>query len=757
MISREKLFPALLFGLILFLSVVTVVWVFLDRRPPQWDHANHLERAIRCRDILTDPASDRLSRIMEMSSFYPPLVPCAAGIFYLFAPVTPLTSQAVMLIFLAGALVSLFLLGRLLFDPATGFFAALMFGMAPFVVFSTTNFQLDLPLAAAVIASVLALTATEGFSRRGSSWAAGLLLALGLLTKPPFVVYVLPALGLAARAMFTSDDRRRRLGNVAAALLIPITFALPWYGQRLYGLPMQLMNRSFKQAAESGYPDALTALSLLFYPRTFLFQFGLLAGLLFLLGVWALRRDRLARGVLFGSFFIPLVLFLFVQNKNLRYTLPLLPVAALIAAAGLRSLASPWRGLLSAGCVVVSLLQVGAAAFGVPSLPRWRMFDLPLAMSDPPNGVEWPHGRILALVVERSGGRPTKGGKPKGGGPEGGRELMPGREVTVSVVPNDNFFSVSNFRYYAVRDGLPLQFTRAWEEYPFGVDFVILKTGDQGPDFSTRKPDRIMERIAAGDPPFERVFPVIGEFPLPDGSRGIVRQRRLALVEGVTADGLARRFEGAVGRFLSVYARDVKGLKVRLTWGPAALREGRVDRVDIEAERALIGDFSKNRPGLRLGRIRLAVEGLVFNPHRLLAEGAIEPLGLARLTVGRLVATEEDLGEFLAKQKGLRGLRLRLEDGAVSVALNRPGPDVAGRLSILPGARGGSPFRLEVERLTLGGVPLPAVVVGWVFRHYDPAPKLARLPVAVDLGTLRVHAGRIEIGDLDGAAPRGLQ
>ena len=735
MISREKLFPALLFGLILFLSVVTVVWVFLDRRPPQWDHANHLERAIRCRDILTDPASDRLSRIMEMSSFYPPLVPCAAGIFYLFAPVTPLTSQAVMLIFLAGALVSLFLLGRLLFDPATGFFAALMFGTAPFVVFSTTNFQLDLPLAAVVIASVLALTATEGFSRRGSSWAAGLLLALGLLTKPPFVVYVLPALGLAARAMFTSDDRRRRLGNVAAALLIPIAFALPWYGQRLFGLPMQLMNRSFKQAAESGYPDALTAFSLLFYPRTFLFQFGLLAGLLFLLGVWALRRDRLARGVLLGSFFIPLLMVLFIQNKNLRYTLPLLPVAALIAAAGLRSLASPWRRLLSAGCVVVSLLQVGAAAFGVPSLPRWRMFDLPLAMSDPPNGVEWPHGRILALVVERSGGRPA----------------------TVSVVPNDNFFSVSNFRYYAVRDGLPFQFTRAWEEYPFSVDFVILKTGDQGPDFSTRKPDRIMERIAAGDPPFERVFPVIGEFPLPDGSRGIVRQRRLTLVEGVTAEGLARRFEGAVGRFLSVYARDVEGLKVRLTWDPAALREGRAGRVDVEVERALIGDFSNNRPGLRLGRIRLAVEGLVFNPHRLLAEGVIEPLGIDRLAIRRLVATEEDLGIFLARQKGLHGLRLRLEDGAVSVAVNRPGPDVAGRLSILPGARGGSPFSLEVERLTLGGVPLPAVLVGWVFRHYDPAPKLARLPVAVDLGTLRVHAGRIEIGDLDGAAPRGLQ
>jgi 4-amino-4-deoxy-L-arabinose transferase-like glycosyltransferase len=732
---RENPFPLLLVGLILFLSSVTAVWVSIDRRPPQWDHANHLERALHCRNILTGPAGDRFVKVMEMSSFYPPLVPCAAGILYLFSPVTPLTSQAVMLIFLAGALVSLYLLGRSLFDPPTGFFAALIFGTAPFVVFSTTNFQLDLPLAAMVIATILALGTTEGFSRRGSSWAAGVLLALGLLTKPPFVIYVLPVLGLTIWKMFRSGDRRRRLGNLGAALLIPAALALPWYGPRLFALPMQVMNRSFKQAAESGYPDALTAFSLLFYPRTFLPQFGLLAAFLFLLGAWALRHDRRARGVLLGSFFIPFVVFLFLQNKNLRYTLPLLPVAALIAAAGLRGLTPPWRRLFLAGCVIVSLLQVGAAAFGTPPVPHWSIFHLPLVMTDPPNGAEWPHGRILALIVERAGGRP----------------------ITVSVVPNDNFFSVSNFRYYAVRDGLPLRFTRAWEESPLGVDFAILKTGDQGPDFSTRKPDRIMERITAGDPPFERAFPVIGEFPLPDGSRGIVRQRRLIPVGGVSAGEVAKRFEAAVDRFLAPYSRDVEGLRVRLAYDPPALLEGRVGRVDVEAGRALVGEFSRNRPSLRLSNIRLAMEGLVFNPHRLLAEGAIEPLDLGRLVVGRLEISEEDLRTFLATRKNLRGLRLHLEDGAVSVVLRQPGPDVAGRLTILSPVPGGGPFRLEVDHLTLGGLPLPRTLVDWIFRHYDPAPKLARLPLAVELGAVRVRPGQIEIGDLDGTPPLRLK
>ena len=36
-----------------------------------------------------------------------------------------------------------------------------------------------------------------------------------------------------------------------------------------------------------------------------------------------------------------------------------------------------------------------------------------------------------------------------------------GGPITVSVVPNYDFFSVSNFRYYAGRDGLPFRFVRA--------------------------------------------------------------------------------------------------------------------------------------------------------------------------------------------------------------------------------------------------------------------------------------------------------
>ena len=63
-------------GAFLVLALVASVWLAIDRRPPEWDHANHLERAVQCsRDLR---AGD-VRGILERSSFYPPLVLCLAG------------------------------------------------------------------------------------------------------------------------------------------------------------------------------------------------------------------------------------------------------------------------------------------------------------------------------------------------------------------------------------------------------------------------------------------------------------------------------------------------------------------------------------------------------------------------------------------------------------------------------------------------------------------------------------------------------
>src|SRR5256712_10422198 len=76
------------------LCLVVTIWVSIDRHPPEWDYANHLERALDCHRTLANPAADRFAEIMGASPFYPPFVICAAGILYFAFLVAALTAQA---------------------------------------------------------------------------------------------------------------------------------------------------------------------------------------------------------------------------------------------------------------------------------------------------------------------------------------------------------------------------------------------------------------------------------------------------------------------------------------------------------------------------------------------------------------------------------------------------------------------------------------------------------------------------------------
>src|SRR5436189_19522 len=99
-------------GLWLAICGTAAVWLTVDRRPPEWDHANHLERAVDCYRNLRIVTDSGAREILEASSFYPPLATCAAGALYLVFPITPLTAQVVMMGFLALALACVYGGGR---------------------------------------------------------------------------------------------------------------------------------------------------------------------------------------------------------------------------------------------------------------------------------------------------------------------------------------------------------------------------------------------------------------------------------------------------------------------------------------------------------------------------------------------------------------------------------------------------------------------------------------------------------------------
>ena len=711
-------------ALFVLLCAVTAVWVSIDRRPPEWDHANHLERTVECYRILSEPGHDRLREILDVSSFYPPIVPCAAGLLYFVFPIVPLTAQAVMLGFLALGLAATFALGRHLFDVETGLLAAFFLGTAPFVVFSLTNFQLDLPLAAMVAATLYVLVRTEGFSRPGWCAALGVALGLGMVTKPPFAAYILPVFLWALWRALRAADRRRRLGWLAVSLVIGTVLALPWYGPRILGLPLQIANRSFKFAAQEAQAGYLSAESLLHYPRVLPSQLGPLATVLFLWGIWTARRLRGSRAFLWLAAIVPFALFSLIQNRNLRYTLPILPAAALLAAVGARSARPGWCLGVAWACVIAGLLQVSMAAFALPVPPRVPGLPLPLVFYQPPSSADWRHEAVIADLVRATGGRPA----------------------TVSVVPNYNFFSVSNFRYDMARLGLPFAMTRSWSGPPLGVDFVILKTGSQGPSWSVEKPLRLTRALDGGDPYLAEIFPVVGTYPLPDGSVASLRRRRITPLEGVTPARVAARLSEAPATLLRANIRDAVGLRITLDYRPDAILRGEVDRVSLTADAAVVGEIDlRNRSPLMLRDIRLVVDGLVLNPRRLVETGVLEILDLGAIGIERATLTQADLDEFLRGQPAGTGVTVRLGAGMADVLVGRLGPTIEARVRLLT-ASGDRPLALAIDGVRLGGVPVPDSLTEWIVRHFDPTLALKRLRVPVTIAPARIVPGRIEIG-----------
>ena len=698
------------FGMIV---IAAATWLAIDRQPPEWDYANHLESALRCR---RDLAAADVGAVFARSSFYPPLIPCLAGLVYTFVPSDVVYGEIVVLAFLGVGMAATYVLARCFAGGAGGVIAATLFGTAPVVVNHTLHFQLDVPLAAMVAAFLAVLLVSDRFSRPGWTMATGILLGLGLLTKPPFVLFVAPA-GLLVIAGARGHRAWLRAGSAA---LLGTLIALPWYGPRAFGLSTQIQNRSFKQAGEAGAPAALSPSSLAYYPLNFPLQFGLIAVLLLLIGL-GVAIHRRCWYVLAGL--APLLVLIVLQNKQMRYALPLLPMASVAGAIGFAALPRSGRFLAGFAVVAAALIQLSSTVFAVPAVARLPILGgLPIEAT-PPSPANWQQRAVFDLIVRDSGAAPR----------------------TVSVVANHAHFSPSNFRYYALRDDLRLRVARAWEGEPIGVEYMIVKTGDLGPWWSIDKARRVTERLAT-DASLARAFPIIGEFPLPDGSTASVRARRLPTELEVNPETLARLVADGVRARLAEVIRDVEGLEVRLD-ADHHIVSGHIRRLEIRAEAATVGELRRPQAAqLRLRNLRLVVDDVVFNPWSTVLGGRFDPLDAGRLTIERATIDAADLQSFIRHVKGLGRLSLSLGAGFVDLNFALPGPDVAARMQLVAAAD--TLLVLVAERVSIGGVPVPSVFVDWVMASFDPSRGIsARLPFPATMRPVIVTPRAIRVGE----------
>ncbi|HTY45707.1 MAG TPA: glycosyltransferase family 39 protein, partial [Patescibacteria group bacterium] len=154
---------------------------------------------------------------LVMFRFYrhPLLFSFLQGLFlFLSNKVHPISlSTAVLLtnaIFSLALLISIYAIGKILYNNKAGLYAGLLFSFSP-LVFGTTRIpMLELPLAAMVTLGFLCLLKTEHFRSFPASLLAGIFFALAQMTKETAFLFIVPPLAYYTAVSAAKVETRAR-------------------------------------------------------------------------------------------------------------------------------------------------------------------------------------------------------------------------------------------------------------------------------------------------------------------------------------------------------------------------------------------------------------------------------------------------------------------------------------------------------------------------------------------------------------------
>ncbi|MEB3335934.1 MAG: hypothetical protein VKJ46_00615 [Leptolyngbyaceae bacterium] len=161
---KQSQFRNIVILLLLWLAAAAVdrIWFVLDHAEPAWDQSDHLTRALNYWRVLQHPqlfSGGWWTELWQQSTTYrAPLVYLATVPFLSLFGKGFDQAALVNLGFTAILLVVLYRLGKHLFTPQTGLWAAGLCLLAPSLVFSRTDYLLDYGLTAMVTGTFASLT-----------------------------------------------------------------------------------------------------------------------------------------------------------------------------------------------------------------------------------------------------------------------------------------------------------------------------------------------------------------------------------------------------------------------------------------------------------------------------------------------------------------------------------------------------------------------------------------------------------------------
>jgi 4-amino-4-deoxy-L-arabinose transferase-like glycosyltransferase len=415
-----------------------------------------------------------------ISNKYPPLTYLVTAIFQQVLGTGNDTALAINFLYSAILILSVYSIGKTLFNREIGLWAAGLSVLLPRLYQVRLEYLLDTPLMALTVACFCCLTIwrSQESRRKQWLWAAifGVVWGLALLTKQSVLFFlIIPLLWLGISYLWRRNWER--LGQLIASFFLSAFLWFPWYRTNWIYLFSTAQNSNATPASLEGDPPLNTLAAWTYYwqdlPQavSWVLLIVPLVGLLLQgLGRFANNKNDLDRklvirgmGWLFLYIGSAYLICSAIYNKDLRYPMPYLPIVAVFLAYCLTLWRGKWRFVRPLTVGIAILIMVGKL-FPVPGLAGIAPLLSPGNPSYPYRGAQFLNSEVIETVIETT----------------------PYQRATLGVIPsvgtinhnNLNYFgALHNFQVYGRELGVRQEQV---EQDGRSLDWLVTKTGDNG-------------------------------------------------------------------------------------------------------------------------------------------------------------------------------------------------------------------------------------------------------------------------------------
>lgn len=516
---------AILFLISSLLTVVNYFWIKhnISYLPPPWDQSAYIYMSLHEYDILRQgDIIQFVKTIMTQAPHIAPLFPITVIPFFMLFGVSIQTAYLVNGLYLFILLVSVFFAAEKIAGKKGAFVAVFLVSTFPAVIAYSRDFLLEFPLAALTALSYLFFLKSDSFEVRKHSVLFGICAGLTVLTKTMGIVFfVMPFIyGIYVFLRGSKEIRKNVTYAFLAAFCVISIYYIPNLKQ-IFGYLFYYGVGAGSQNFDQGAPNMYSLKYWTVYFENITYRgISVYYLLLFIAATAAIlfsKKKRLSREywMLWLWFICGYVLLSIPRNKGLeQYALPILPPLALITAVHLSKISlKPVKYIMliaaliigmtnyvyqtkSERCLYDSFFFKGRPVL-VPENSMCRMQNA-VDMTD-----DWDISQLLNYMDNLNTDK--------------------SRVINVLVAANHNFLNICNLKLFALLDkikgDLSSDFLFEWiedkspadiEQLLSSSDFIITKTGFQGPSFANEK-NSIVRNLLSDKAPLK-------SFQMPDGS-----------------------------------------------------------------------------------------------------------------------------------------------------------------------------------------------------------------------------------------------